>query len=376
MKVDNYKCWIFDKNFTLGINYENIPEGMYLFSVDGNVKPGVFQPIKQTNVTRHLLCSEKPLKNNSAQSVTLEDVYTPSILDIDGQPVSEITLSMGSSKTFEIDAYSGHTFKTPCLDKNVCTVSISGTTLTVTGVSEGSTYFGVYDNQNHLMVAAQVTVTAGGGGGGDIVAYTSCPDDHHPHMIDLGLPSGTKWACCNVGAEKPEDSGGYYAWGETTPQSSNRYYWDSYKWCNGGMYTLTKYCNLSSNGNNGFTDDKTVLDAEDDAASANWGGDWRMPTEAEFDELINNTTNEWTTQNGVYGRKFTSKTNGNSIFLPAAGYRWKGELNYAGSDGHYWSSTLYESYPNDARYLYFTSGPVYTLNDSRYDGRSVRPVRK
>lgn len=161
MNVNNYKCWIFDKNFTIGINYENIPEGMYLFSVEGNVKPGVFQPIKQTNVTRHLLCSEKPLKNNSAQSVTLEDVYTPSILDIDGQPVSEITLSAGTSKTFDIDGYSGHAFHAPCLNKDVVNASVNGTKLTVTGVSEGTTYIGVYDTQNKMLSAAEVTVTAG-----------------------------------------------------------------------------------------------------------------------------------------------------------------------------------------------------------------------
>ncbi len=207
-------------------------------------------------------------------------------------------------------------------------------------------------------------------------AYLTCPDDHHPHLIDLGLPSGMKWACCNVGASSPEDYGDYFAWGETMPQSGNAYSWESYKWCNGSWKTLTKYCTRSDYGNDGFVDNKTMLDAEDDAAHVNWGGDWRMPTIAEFDELRANTTSEWTTQNGVNGRKFTSKTNGKSIFLPAAGYRWNGELYYAGSLGGYWSSTLYEGGPFRARYLGFDSWDVYTYGSNRYGGQSVRPVRQ
>ncbi|MCR4582630.1 MAG: hypothetical protein K5764_03640, partial [Prevotella sp.] len=138
----------------------------------------------------------------------------------------------------------------------------------------------------------------------------------------------------------------------------------------------TKYCTNSNYGDNGFTDDKTVLDMEDDAAHANWGGDWRMPTIAEFDELLANTTSEWTSVNGVNGYKFTSNTNGKSIFLPAAGSRWDGELYDTGSDGYYWSSALGESYPNNARSLSFYSGYVGTSDhDYRYGGQSVRPVR-
>ena len=193
--------------------------------------------------------------------------------------------------------------------------------------------------------------------------------------VDLGLPSGLLWATMNIGADSPEDYGDHFAWGETTPQSDNTYNWDSYKWCKGSYTTFTKYCNDSSYGYNGFTDTKTVLDADDDAATVNWGGKWRMPTNAEFEELINNTTNVWTTQNGVNGYKFTSKTNGNSIFFPAAGIRWNGKLDYAGSDGNYWSSTLYESYPRSAWYLYCYGG-VYSDYDYRSSGRSVRPVRQ
>ncbi len=191
--------------------------------------------------------------------------------------------------------------------------------------------------------------------------------------VDLGLPSGTLWANMNVGATSPEDYGDYFAWGETTPKSE--YNWSTYKWCNGSDDTLTKYCTKSDYGYNGFTDTKTVLDAEDDAARANWGGEWRMPTKADFQELIDNTTSVWRTQNGVYGRKFTSKKNNNSIFLPAAGNRWNGMLKNAGSYGYYWSSSLYEGYPYSAWGLRFDCGYLLTILYDRGGGQSVRPVR-
>jgi len=142
--------------------------------------------------------------------------------------------------------------------------------------------------------------------------------------VDLGLPSGTKWANMNVGATAPEDYGLYFAWGETMGYTSDTsdghsFDWENYKWCNGSGKTLTKYCTTSDYGT---VDNKMVLDLEDDAAYLNWGDKWRMPTITEIQELLDNTTSEWTTQNGVYGRKFTSKSNGNAVFLPAAGYRY------------------------------------------------------
>ena len=189
--------------------------------------------------------------------------------------------------------------------------------------------------------------------------------------VDLGLPSGTKWATCNVGANSPEDYGDYFAWGETS--TKNTYSWATYSLCNGSQNTLTKYCNNSSYGNNGFTDALTTLEASDDAATANWGSAWRMPTKEEFDELKNNCTVTWTTQNGVNGRLFTGP-NGNSIFLPAAGYRYDSSLYSAGSYGYYWSSSLYTDYPYSAWLLYFLSGNYGMYSDYRYYGRSVRPV--
>ena len=197
-------------------------------------------------------------------------------------------------------------------------------------------------------------------------------DDIH-EFVDLGLPSGTLWAPCNIGASSPEEYGDYFAWGET--EVKENYSWSTYKWCNGSADTQTKYNTSSSFGT---VDNKTELDLEDDAAYVNWGSNWRMPSKAQFDELINSsyTTTEWTTQNGVYGRKITSKTNGNSIFLPAAGYRGGGSLNDAGSDGYYWSRTLNASYPDSARGLLFDSSGIDTSSSYyRCSGHSVRPVR-
>jgi hypothetical protein len=189
-------------------------------------------------------------------------------------------------------------------------------------------------------------------------AETTCPDSNHPHMIDLGLPSGTKWACCNVGAHAPEEYGNYYAWGETQPKSV--YNSDTYAYYNNS----TGWVNIGSD----------IAGTQYDAATANWGAPWRMPSLEQCKELINNCSSEWTAQNGVKGRKFTGP-NGGTVFLPAAGNRWYGELDGAGSDGGYWSSTLYESYQYYAYYLYFGSGNASWGIDYRYCGRSVRPVR-
>ena len=217
-----------------------------------------------------------------------------------------------------------------------------------------------------------------------VLAPSPAPAD--VQAVDLGLPSGIKWASCNVGAEKPEDFGNYYAWGEVVPK--NYYWWYTYKYANGTSWDdpkLTKYCNEVRYGDNGFTDNKTTLDPEDDAAHVNWGGSWRMPTYAEWNELMDNCTWTWTKQNGInginsiYGYRVASKTNSNSIFLPAAGSRGGPGLSIVGYDGgSYWSSLLNENSPRDAWYLVFGSGDVSMYGrDSdgyRVGGRSVRPV--
>ena len=208
----------------------------------------------------------------------------------------------------------------------------------------------------------------------NVMLYVSHDDGHD--YIDLGLPSGTQWATMNVGASSPEDYGDYFAWGETAPKDV--YDWSTYKWCMGSASTLTKYCTKSSYGYNGFVDNKTELDPEDDAATAAWGAEWRMPSLEQMQELLNNCTTEWTTRNGVSGFLFTSNINGASLFLPAAGNRWGSELINAGSGGYYWSRTLYSSssYPYSASDLGFDSGNVgWDGYWYRGYGQGVRAVR-
>ena len=177
---------------------------------------------------------------------------------------------------------------------------------------------------------------------------TSNTENGHQY-VDLGL--SVKWATCNVGTTKPEGYGDYFAWGETRSKS---YY-------NGSSYS--------------YYDNPTTLPLSADAARANWGGKWRMPTIDEFEELRNNCTWKWTTQNGVNGYKVTSNSNGNYIFLPAAGYRDLGSLYGAGDYGYYWSSSAYgPNYSTTALYLYFYSTWKDRKNDYKAAGRSVRPV--
>ena len=187
--------------------------------------------------------------------------------------------------------------------------------------------------------------------------------------VDLGLPSGLKWATCNVGATKPEEYGNYYAWGET--ETKTTYNWSTYKWCNDSYDTQTKYCTDSSYGT---VDNKTMLELADDAARANWGGAWRMPTDAEWTELRENCTWTWTIKNGVNGYEVKSNINGNSIFLPAAGGRDDDDLYYAGYHGYYSSSSLGTGSPDGAWGVGFDSGYVDWGDGARYFGQSVRAV--
>ncbi len=190
--------------------------------------------------------------------------------------------------------------------------------------------------------------------------------------VDLGLPSGTKWATCNIGANAPEEYGDYFAWGETAPKGI--YDWKSYRY--GGFvderYALAKYCTGSGYGLNGFVDDLTLLEPNDDAAMANWGAGWRMPTIEEWGELFMNTDGMWVVQNGVNGWRFTA-TNGNSLFLPAAGYWWDDTFN---SDlGLYWSASVNNEFPYRAWGFHFNSDSSHLCGSSdRNRGQVLRAV--
>lgn len=185
--------------------------------------------------------------------------------------------------------------------------------------------------------------------------------------INLGLPSGTLWAETNLGAENPEDYGDYYAWGETSHKMT--YNWNTYKYYNENSHTLTKYCSNTQYGDNGYSDTLTTLETSDDAATANWGNAWRMPTYDEMNELLNNCTVNLITRNGTNGFLFTGH-NGNSIFLPITDGR-QDSAPYSGSA--YWSSTLRMDHPLIAWTLQNLS-ECYVIATDRYYGLSVRPV--
>lgn len=188
-----------------------------------------------------------------------------------------------------------------------------------------------------------------------------------PEAVDLGLPSGTKWASFNLGAAAPEEAGYYYAWGETEPKGN--YDWPSYKWC---LYinNLLKY---NASNNNGVVDDKTTLDLADDAAHVILGSSWRMPTRDEALELESYCTWTWTTLEGVPGYLIVSKQNGNSIFLPAAGYKSYKSVSYSQTSGYYWTSTL-DSDCNKAKEIFISSSSNGWGTSWRSWGMPIRPV--
>ena len=220
-----------------------------------------------------------------------------------------------------------------------------------------------------------------GNGGGGVIPPTPQPTMEY---VDLGL--SVKWATCNLGATKPSDYGHYYAWGETEPKTD--YTWATYKWMQAGQSDwkhITKYTVADGQtegiwydaGGTFIGDNKTTLEAADDAATRKLGSPWRMPTLVEIRELLdaNNCTWTWTTQDGKNGYEVKSKTNGNSIFLPAAGYRKGSVLFYAGSGGYFWSCLLDAARSYCARNLGFDSGARGWYHNPRFYGFSVRPVR-
>ena len=193
---------------------------------------------------------------------------------------------------------------------------------------------------------------------GENVKYNKYFNANGHAYVDLGLPSGTLWATKNVGANTPQDEGDYFAWGET--ESKQNYWWDTYEHGTGSP-NLTKYND---------TDNKIVLDLEDDAARVNWGGSWKIPTPAQFQELVEECTFTWDSTNNGY----IVSSNDNSIFIPA-GYFYSGTTNGMLGDGLYWTSSLYENDNDDACDIYFSSSETpYVDREHRCYGMSIRPV--
>lgn len=189
--------------------------------------------------------------------------------------------------------------------------------------------------------------------------------------VNLGLPSHTLWATCNVGANSVEDFGDYYAWGEI--YTKENYSWSTYQWCDGTEDCMTKYC---TDARSGKVDGKTVLEPNDDVAHRKWGGDWRMPTSEEFAELIEYCSYTWVNDGGQQGLFLTSKINGQSIYFPAAG--WRQDYSICTEFPHtlYWTSSS-KHYPDDyVNHLYgnqYSNGPLMS-GTPRYQGNPVRPV--
>lgn len=237
-------------------------------------------------------------------------------------------------------------------DESIAKVDVNGK---VTAVSKGST---------------TIKVTANDGSGVSASCVVSVKDPSPAGAVDLGL--SVYWATCNLSesgfVSSPEIYGNYYAWGETKTKSY--FSWSRYKFGIDSFGPFSKYNTKSSYGT---VDNNTVLDPEDDVARVKLGGNWRMPTEAEWDELRDNCTWTWTTQNGVKGRLVTGP-NGNSIFLPAAGWWYSSSVDGAGSIGYYWSSTLKWDSPSDALCILFDQDITSIRGQSRYVGGSVRPV--
>ncbi|MBQ9641466.1 MAG: Ig-like domain-containing protein [Bacteroidaceae bacterium] len=325
-------------NFANGGTYEFLPtQGYILFYNASGVPTYAMRVLKATSDYLVVLPtgSNVPVRYTNTQPISI----TLSQTSVEMKPDEFVRL------TATVDPTSAGTVTWSSSDESVATV-VSGF---VTAVAEGT---------------AVITATVAGRTAACTVTVTSASPVPTHEAVDLGL--SVKWATMNIGANAPEEYGDYFAWGETTAKDT--YNWSTYKWCNESPsgVTMTKYCTRSSYGT---VDNKTILDLSDDAANANWGGTWRMPTDDELTELRTQCTWTWTTQNGTKGYKVTSKSNDNSIFLPAAGFRYGTSLS--DGSGGYWSSSV------DSSIAWKVSFNAYGLersNGYRYLGLSVRAV--
>lgn len=298
----------------------------------------------------------------TTEMVVLPTVMTTAVTKITATTAmtgGNVTSDGGASVTERGVVYS--TVSNPVINNLYHTTIMSGTgtgsfSVNLANLVEGTIYY-----------IRAYAVNSKGTAYGEQISFkaTSKGMENGYDWVDLGL--SVKWATMNVGATKPEDCGGYFAWGETQPKYN--FDWSNYSLCSGSYSTLTKYNNNSSYG---IVDNKTTLELNDDAAHANWAGSWRMPTKNEQDELRNNCTWTWINRNGVNGYEVTSKSNENSIFLPATGYYKGWHLYRKGDLVYYLSSSLLP--PDGAHVLFFEWNRVAEGNTFRYYGNPIRPV--
>ena len=282
----------------------------------------------------------------------IRPVYVESTQKSLSLSTNSVEIYAGETATVDITSGSG-TYVVGSTDNDVAKASLSGSTITIRGFSAGSVVVTVVDPAFGSPQLISVTVKGP-------KVYLSCPDDNHPHMIDLGLPSGTKWACCNVGADIPEASGGYYAWGETEEKST--YNWSTYTLCNGTWRTCQ---DIGSD----------IAGTQYDVAHVKWGESWAIPSYEQLHELFDNCHFTKFVMYGVVGIQFTGP-NGNTVYMPATGYRVGEELKEADSEGDYWTSTRHQSSVSQACYYrihsYSSVGSGNT--GDRCDGLMIRPV--
>ena len=343
-------CWSTKPNPTINDNRTSDGSGT------GNFTSNLINLTDNTTYyVRAYATNEKGTSYGEVKSFTTMDITMPIVTTNVVINITTSSATCGGNVTFDGNAtvtsrgVCWGTYPNPTINDNK-TVDGSGTgtfTSNLTNLTENTTYYvrAYATNEKGTSYGEQRSFTTNG----------------HEY-VDLGLPSGLKWATCNVGADSPEGYGNYYAWGETTTKSD-------YLSNNSATYGLS----ISQLQSQGYIDGSGNLAPSHDAARANWGSSWRMPTKEEQQELIDNCTWTWTTQNGVNGYKVTGP-NGNHIFLPAAGYRDGSSLYLAGKDGYYWSSTPFESSSNTAWLLYFHSGYLRMGTCGRSYGPPVRPV--
>ncbi|MCQ2793628.1 MAG: fibrobacter succinogenes major paralogous domain-containing protein [Bacilli bacterium] len=307
-------------------------------------------------------------------------VVTASATDVHGNTQSDtkpITVSCNGADTVEcaisdvntpeVDAAA--TSATVTYKCNVTTTTHAGASTTVTANKEKTVTFEANESEEARDITSSFTCEHG-----EVVNYTVKQEGKpsSPYKaVDLGL--SVNWASCNVGASKPEEYGLLFQWGATEghgydTDAKDYSTWSTAPFNNGAdNYDATYFASVS-----GTACPNGVLASQYDAATANMGGSWRMPTQAELNDLTA-LTNEWTTENGVYGMKFTA-SNGNYIFIPASGGAFSGSVGTRGSYGYVWSSSLSPDNPSSAWYLYFNSGYMGVYDDYRYYGFSVRGV--